>query len=185
MFNPEKIKLLHSKENNKSEIHEKIGISKSNYSNIMNENVSPTVETIEKIAKFFKKPVGYFFDEPDANDLQEKVKELELDKIDILNSYSIYFKKKEDDAGKIEHFENELKKVYKIMEVEINRLEKENEKLSTLQEKIDLLNLLIIEKDKRIEDKDEIIRKQLQVLESYEHGNIVSQKKEQHAGGYA
>ena len=77
MFNCELIKKLHDKENKRSEIHAKIGISKSNYSQIMNGNVKPTVDTLEKIASFFGKNIGYFFDEPDASELETKVIQLE------------------------------------------------------------------------------------------------------------
>jgi len=68
MFRPNLIKELYQKETVKNEIPDKIGISKTNLFNIMNGNINPTVGNIEKIASFFGKTVGYFFDEPDFSE---------------------------------------------------------------------------------------------------------------------
>jgi len=62
-MNVEKLRNLYENANKKSQIGDKIGISRTALFDIMNENVSPKVENLEKIAKYFNVPVGYFFDE--------------------------------------------------------------------------------------------------------------------------
>ena len=71
-MNNEKIKELYYKEAEKSKVPEKIGISRSNFDGIMNGIISPNVQTLEKIAKYFGKSIGYFFDEPQADDIMRK-----------------------------------------------------------------------------------------------------------------
>jgi transcriptional regulator with XRE-family HTH domain len=77
MFKPELIRELYQKENVKGKIPEKMGVSKTNLSQIMNGKVSPTVETLENIAKYFKKTIGYFFNEADANALNAQISNLQ------------------------------------------------------------------------------------------------------------
>ena len=62
-MNTEKIKELYKKEPKRSEIHKRIGMSSSTLFDIMNGNGNPTIDNIEKVAKYFGVPVGYFFDE--------------------------------------------------------------------------------------------------------------------------
>jgi len=83
-MNYEKIKILYDKEAKKSDIPAKIGISRSNFDKIIKGEVNPTVESLEKIATYFGKRVGYFFDEPDAGELVGEVKDLQY-KQEILN----------------------------------------------------------------------------------------------------
>ena len=61
-----------------------IGISKTGLNQILLGNNIPKVETLEKIAKFFNVPIGYFFDEtensvstkkPPDNTINELVKQ--------------------------------------------------------------------------------------------------------------
>ena len=62
-MNSKKIKDLYENEPQRSEIHKKIGISSSTLFYIMNGNGNPTIDNLEKIAKYFGKPISYFFDE--------------------------------------------------------------------------------------------------------------------------
>ena len=62
-MNRQKIKNLYDNDSRKSEIHKKIKMSSSTLFNLINGIGNPTIINLEKVAKYFEKPVGYFFDE--------------------------------------------------------------------------------------------------------------------------
>jgi len=62
-MNVEKIKEFYENTANKGAFFEKIGIPKQTFVDIITEKSNPRVITLEKIAKYFGKNVGYFFDE--------------------------------------------------------------------------------------------------------------------------
>ena len=62
-MNREKIKELYELDRKKSEVHKKIGMSSSTLHNLINGSGDATITSIEKIAQYFGKHVGYFFDE--------------------------------------------------------------------------------------------------------------------------
>jgi len=62
-----KLKKLYKAVDNKSEFYEKTGLAVSTMSAILNGKTLPSVLSLEKMAKYFKVPVGYFFDDYDQN----------------------------------------------------------------------------------------------------------------------
>ena len=63
-MNRNRLKELYKKEAEKSEAHNRIGIGKATLHYMMNDdNYNPTVDSIEKVAKYFGVPVGYFFED--------------------------------------------------------------------------------------------------------------------------
>jgi len=72
-MNIEKLRELHESTANKGEMFAKMGIARQSFIDILTKKSSPRVENLEKIAKFFNKPVGYFFDEPDAEETNKEL----------------------------------------------------------------------------------------------------------------
>jgi hypothetical protein len=62
-MNVEKIKRIVENSKRNSEFYSGIGIKEGTFRDILSERTKTTVENLEKIAAYFKKPVGYFFDE--------------------------------------------------------------------------------------------------------------------------
>jgi len=75
-MNYEKIKKLYESSGKKQDFFEKIDIKQSTFYDILAKRNQIRVENLEKIAKYFDKPVGYFFDEPDINELNLKHSEI-------------------------------------------------------------------------------------------------------------
>ena len=55
-------KLINEQNKTKSEILDKIGLSKATLSNIINAVGSPSCENLEKVAAYFGVSMDYFFD---------------------------------------------------------------------------------------------------------------------------
>ncbi len=66
-MNTKKIKDLLEKHGKKYAAAEEMGVKYMSLQNIINGKSSPTAKTLEKIARYFGVPVGYFFDEVDAD----------------------------------------------------------------------------------------------------------------------
>lgn len=62
-----KLKLLYKTVDNKNEFYEKTGLTSLTMSAILNRKTLPTVPTLEKMAKYFNIPVGYFFEDYEDN----------------------------------------------------------------------------------------------------------------------
>lgn len=83
-MNYNKIKeLQQQKKVSNRKIAKAIGMSDVGYGKML-ENNSCDVETLEAIATFFKIPVSYFFDNEDLNQLQEKVENYKITRIDCI-----------------------------------------------------------------------------------------------------
>lgn len=62
-----KLKLLYKTVDNKSDFYKKTELDVSTISAILNGKTLPTVPTLEKMAKYFNVPVGYFFEDYEDN----------------------------------------------------------------------------------------------------------------------
>jgi len=78
-MNVEKIKKLYESLASKLDNFEKIGIKRQTFYDILTQKTQTKVDNLEKIAVYFNKPVGYFFDEPDARELEKENIELRKD----------------------------------------------------------------------------------------------------------
>lgn len=75
-MNVERLKALWEKSTDKYGDAEKIGTTYQTMYNIIYKRRPFRVDLLEKIAKFYHVPVGYFFDETDAKGLPEKEKRI-------------------------------------------------------------------------------------------------------------
>jgi len=66
---------------------EKIGVDRTYLSNFEAKCSTMEVKTLEKFAEYFKKPIGYFFDEPDLKDLEFKIYQLEQENNVLKNQH--------------------------------------------------------------------------------------------------
>jgi len=76
-MNTKKLKKLFEASTDKYNDARKMGITYQTLTNILVKGADMKVSTLEKIAKFYNLPVGYFFDEVDAGGKQKKDKEIE------------------------------------------------------------------------------------------------------------
>ena len=72
-MNWEKLSNLYENAPKKSEIGAKLGVNQSNFLKIMREKKQIDVLLLEKIASYFGKSMCFFFDEPDASELNIKL----------------------------------------------------------------------------------------------------------------
>lgn len=81
-MNINKIRELFENSENKYTDAEKIGITYEAMRRILNGG-DLKVSTLEKIAKFYEKPIGYFFDEPMQQKKRERqgAKQLEIERL--------------------------------------------------------------------------------------------------------
>lgn len=75
-MNVERLKALWEKSTDKYGDAEEIGTTYQTMYNIIYKRRPFRVDLLEKIAKFYHVPVGYFFDETDAKGLPEKEKRI-------------------------------------------------------------------------------------------------------------
>lgn len=76
MMNVGRLKALWERSTDKYGDAEKIGTTYQTMYNIIYKERPFKVDLLEKIAKFYHVPVGYFFDETDAKGLSEKEKRI-------------------------------------------------------------------------------------------------------------
>ena len=72
-MNTEKLIKLLEEGDSISKKSEKIGINRSYLYDIINKKSNIGVDKLEKIAEYFGKSVGYFFDEPELNEINFKL----------------------------------------------------------------------------------------------------------------
>ena len=75
-MNTEKLRKLFEASTDKYGDAKKMGTSYQNITNIISGKTDPKVSTLEGIAKFYGVPVGYFFDEADADGLSSSNEEI-------------------------------------------------------------------------------------------------------------
>ena len=66
-MNIKKIISLYENSDKKERVFEEMGIKKTTFHDIINGKTNTSVQNIEKIAKYFGVPIGYFFDEENGN----------------------------------------------------------------------------------------------------------------------
>ena len=66
-MNTEKLKKLFENSTDRYGDAKKMGVTYMTLTNIIYKDVDPRVSTLEKIAQFYGVPVGYFFDESEAD----------------------------------------------------------------------------------------------------------------------
>ena len=71
----------------KAELIKKTGISRSGIDNIINGKTSPTIDTLEKIAKALEVSIYYFFDEPNLNEELYKNNQRKIEMYDTLSDF--------------------------------------------------------------------------------------------------
>lgn len=133
-MNSKKLLELYNKSSNKSKIAGEIGISRVTLNDMTKENANPTIDKLEKVARYFGVPIGYFFDEENIIDQnsQNKIKELEEEL-------------------------HALRKKVKEYDKEIIALRKENELLfDKLKDKEKIISLLEGEKSKNADEDQSI-----------------------------
>ena len=82
-MNIEKIKKLFEKTDSIANLSKEIGINRSYCYEILNGKTNIGSDILERIAKYFDVPVGYFFDEDKIIDESSKKKVLELEEINL------------------------------------------------------------------------------------------------------
>lgn len=75
-MNIDKLRKLFETSTDKYGDARKMGTTYQNIQNIISGKSDPKVSTIEGIAKFYKVPVGYFFDEATADGTSKQEKEI-------------------------------------------------------------------------------------------------------------
>lgn len=76
-MNIDKLRVLFEASKNKYSDAEQMGTTYQNMKKLINKGGDMKVSTLEGIAKFYGVPVGYFFDEADANGRQAHELEIE------------------------------------------------------------------------------------------------------------
>lgn len=124
-MNTDKIKILYENSIKKSKIPNEIGMSRSTFFEMMNGIGSPRVENLEKVAKYFNKPISYFFDEEiiPNQDQENKIKELE-EELHALRK-------------KVEEYEKEIKLKDEILNTKNELLKQKDETIELLKKQID------------------------------------------------
>ena len=75
-MNTEKLRKLFEASKDKYGDAKKMGTTYQNITNIISGRTDPKVSTLEGIARFYQVPVGYFFDEADADGLSSNNEEI-------------------------------------------------------------------------------------------------------------
>lgn len=76
-MNKEKLRLLFEASKDKYGDAKKMGTTYQTLTNVIYRSADIKVSTLEKIAKFYNVPMGYFFDEAEANGLTVQLMEIE------------------------------------------------------------------------------------------------------------